>query len=259
MKQAQPYKAARDDKVKAPPPRLTLVTKTDNPYQAQQKSANIEENTKKPRENRQKHSQKCANNRNKTQQSVKKKAKIAVQQRKKRIKTTTGKAPGRYSVCRTANSNPKKESARPTNQGNCGAEHVSHNKTNKNVCKQKYCTTNQHSSAPAVARSCSVRRQIRSRTVGIHSPRKEAHRPAVLVDDPANQAEKNSRTNHTNKQTRRKTLRQHSTRRHKSALRYKIQTHAAHRVKKQKPVLIRISQENLPKAREKHRKILCFT
>ena len=55
------------------------------------------------------------------------------------------------------------------------------------------------------------------------------------------------------------TLRQHSTRRHKSALRYKIQTHAAHRVKKQKPVLIRISQENLPKAREKHRKILCFT
>lgn len=31
----------------------------------------------------------CANNRNKTQQSVKKKAKIAAQQRKKRIKTTT--------------------------------------------------------------------------------------------------------------------------------------------------------------------------
>lgn len=69
----------------------------------------------------------------------------------------------------------------------------------------------------------------------------------------------NCRTNHTNKQTHRKTLRQHSTRQHKSALCYKIQTHAAHRVKKQKPVLIRISQENLPKAREKHRKILCFT
>lgn len=47
MKQAQPYKAARDDKVKAPPSRLTFVTRTDNPYQAQQKSANIEENTKK--------------------------------------------------------------------------------------------------------------------------------------------------------------------------------------------------------------------
>ena len=76
--------------MKALPSRLTLVTKTDNPYQAQQKSTNIEKNTKKPRENRQKHSQKCANNRNKTQQSVKKKAKIAAQQRKKRIKTTTG-------------------------------------------------------------------------------------------------------------------------------------------------------------------------
>lgn len=93
MKQAQPYKAARDDKVKAPPSQLTFVTKTDNPYQAQQKSAIIEENTKKPRESRQKHSQKCANNRNKTQQSVKKKAKIAAQQRKKRIKTTTGNTP----------------------------------------------------------------------------------------------------------------------------------------------------------------------
>ena len=93
MKQAQPYKAARDDKVKAPPSRLTFVTKTDNPYQAQQKSANIEENTKKSRENRQKHSQMRANNRNKTQQSVKKKAKIAAQQRKKRIKTTTGNTP----------------------------------------------------------------------------------------------------------------------------------------------------------------------
>ena len=89
MKQAQPYKATRDDKMKAPPSRLTFVTKTDNPYQAQQKSANIEENTKKPRENRQKHSQMCANNRNKTQQSVKKKAKIAAQRREKRIKTTT--------------------------------------------------------------------------------------------------------------------------------------------------------------------------
>lgn len=34
-----------------------------------------------------------ANNRNKTQQSVKKKVKIAAQQRKKRIKTTTGNTP----------------------------------------------------------------------------------------------------------------------------------------------------------------------
>lgn len=50
MKQAQPYKPARDDKVKAPPPRLTFVTKTDNPYQLQQKPANIAENTKKNRE-----------------------------------------------------------------------------------------------------------------------------------------------------------------------------------------------------------------
>ena len=125
---------------------------------------------------------------------------------------------------------------------------------NKNIVRQS-----QHSSAPAVARSCSVRRQIRSRTVGIRSPRKEAHRPAAPVDDPTNQAEKNSRTNYTNKQTRRKTLRQHSTRRHKSALCYKTQTHASHRAKKQKPVLIRISQENLPKERKKHRKILCFT
>lgn len=83
----------------------------------------------------------CANNRNKTQQSVKKKAKIAAQQRKKRIKTTTDKAPGRHSVCRTANSNPKKEFTRPTSRGNCGAEHVSHNKTNKNGCKQKHSTT----------------------------------------------------------------------------------------------------------------------
>lgn len=70
--------------------------------------------------------------------------------------------------------------------------------------------------------------------VGIRSPRKEAHRPAAPVDDPTNQAEKNSRTNHTNKQTRRITLRQHSTRRHKSALCYKIQIHASHRAKKQK-------------------------
>ena len=93
MEQAQPYKAARDDKAKAPPSQLTFVTKTGNPYQAQQKSANIEENTKKSRENRQKHSQMRANNRNKTQQSAKKKAKIAAQQRKKRIKTTTGNTP----------------------------------------------------------------------------------------------------------------------------------------------------------------------
>lgn len=93
MKQAQPYKAVRDDKVKAPPSRLTFVTKTGNPHQAQQKSAKIEENTKKPSENRQKYSQMRANNRNKTQQSVKKKAKIAAQQRKKRIKTTTGNTP----------------------------------------------------------------------------------------------------------------------------------------------------------------------
>ena len=220
--------------MKAPPSRLTFVTRTDNPYQAQQKSANIEENTKKPRENRQKHGQKRVNNRYKTQQSVKKKGKIAAQQRKKRIKTTTDKAPGRHSVCRTANSNPKKEFTRPTSRGNCGAEHIRDNKTNKNVCKQKHCTTNQHSSAPAVARSCSVRRQIRSRMVGIRSPRKEAHRPAAPVDDPTNQAEKNSRTNHTNKQTRRITLRQHSTRRHKSAFCYKIQIHASHRAKKQK-------------------------
>ena len=131
-------------------------------------------------------------------------------------------------------SKSKKESARPTNRGNCGAERARYNKTNKNVCKQKYCTTNQRSSAPAVARSCSVRRQIRSRTVGIRSPRKEAHQLAAPVDDPTNQAEKNSRTNHTNKQTRRITLRQHSTRRHKSALCYKTQTHASHRAKKQK-------------------------
>ena len=149
----------KKDGVKAPPPRLTLVTKTDNSYQAQQKSANIEENTKKQRENRQKHSQIRANNRNKAQQSVKKKAKIAAQQRKQRKKTTTGKAPGRHSVYRIANSNPKKKSARPTSRGNCGAERARYNKTNKNVCKQKHCTTNQHSSAPAVARSCSVRRQ----------------------------------------------------------------------------------------------------
>ena len=259
MKQAQPYKAARDDKVKAPPSQLTFVTKTDNPYQAQQKPANIAENTKKPRENRQKHSQKCANNRNKTQQSVKKKAKIAAQRREKRIKTTTGKAPGRHSVCRTANSNPKKKSARPTSRGNCGAEHIRDNKTNKNVCKQKHCTTNQHSSAPAVARSCSVRRQIRSRTVGIRSPRKEAHRPAAPVDDPTNQAEKNSRTNNTNKQTRRKTLRQHSTRRHKSALCYKIQTHASHRDKKQKTGFNPNFTRKLTEDTQKHRKILCFT
>ena len=91
---------------------------------------------KKPRENRQIHSQTCANNRNKTQQSVKKKAKIAAQQRKKRIKTTTGKAPGRHSVYRIANSNPNKKSARPTNRGNCGAEHAMHNKTSENDHKQ---------------------------------------------------------------------------------------------------------------------------
>ena len=81
------------------------------------------------------HSQRCANNRNKTQQSVKKKAKSAAQQRKKRIKTTTDKAPGRHAIYRIANSNPKKESARPTNRGNCGAEHVSHNKTIANTKK----------------------------------------------------------------------------------------------------------------------------
>ena len=190
MKQSQPYKATRDDKVKASPSRLTFVTKTDNPYQAQQKSANIAENTKKSRENRQKHSQMRANNRNKTQQSVKKKVKIAAQQRKKRIKTTTGKAPGRHSVYRIANSNPKKKSARPTSRGNCGAEHAMHNKTNKDSCKQKNIVRqDQHTSAPAVARSCSVRWQIRSRTVGMRSPRKKAHRPAAPADDPTNQAE----------------------------------------------------------------------
>ena len=59
MEQAQPYKTTRDDKVKAPPSRLTFVTKTDNPYQAQQKSANIEENTKN-RGKTDKYTVKCA-------------------------------------------------------------------------------------------------------------------------------------------------------------------------------------------------------
>ena len=166
----------------------------------------------------------CANNRNKTQQSVKKKAKIAAQQRKKRIKTTTDKAPGRHSVCRTANSNPKKEFTRPTSRGNCGAEHVSHNKTNKNGCKQKHSTTK----PTRISAGC--RAELFSQTADTLSngwntlSKKKAHRPAAPVDDPTNQAEKNSRTNHTNKKTRRKTLRQHSTRQHKSALCYKIQT-----------------------------------
>ena len=101
--------------------------------------------------------------------------------------------------------------------------------------------------------------RIHSRTVGMRSPRKRAHRPAAQPTQPIKPS-KNSKTNHTNKQTHRKTLRKHSTRRHKSALRYKIQTHASHTAKKQKkPVLIRISQENLAKARKKRRKILCFT
>ena len=69
---------------------------------------------------------------------------------------------------------------------------------------------------------------------------------------------KKSRTSHTNKKTRRKTLRQHNPPRHISALRYKIQTHASHRAKEQKPVLTRISQENLPKARKKIQKNTVF-
>lgn len=153
-----------------------------------------------------------------------------------------------------------KKGIRQTNkprQLRCGARQPQQNKQKR--MQTKHCTTNQHASAPAVARSCSVRRQIRSRTVGIRSPRKEAHRPAAPVDDATNQAEKNSKTNHTNKQTRRKTLRQHSTRRHKSALCYKIQTHASHRAKKQKTGFNPNFTRKLPKAREKHRKILCFT
>lgn len=182
-----------------------------------------------------------------------------MQQRKKRIKTTTCNTQftARFvgSAVQNRKRNPPEQRTEATAVRSTSATTKQTNTdANKNIVRQS-----QHASAPAVARSCSVRRQIHSRTVGIRSPRKEAHRPAAPVDDPTNQAEKNSRTNHTNKQTRRKTLRQHSTRRHKSALCYKIQTHASHRVKKQKPVLIRISQENLPKAREKHRKILRFT
>ena len=99
--------------------------------------------------------------------------------------------------------------------------------------------------------------RIHSRTVGMRSPRKGAHRPAAQPIQPIKPS-KNSRTSHTNKQTRRKTLRQHSTHQHKSALCYKMQTHASHRAKKQKTVLIRISQENLSKARKKHRKNTVF-
>lgn len=159
MKQAQPYKAAREDKVKAPPPRLTLVTKTDNPYQAQQKSANIEENTKKPRENRQKHSQVCANNRNKTQQSVKKKAKIAAQQRKKRIKTTTCNTQFTARLVGSAAQNrkrnpPGQQTKTTAVRSTSGTTEQTKTDANKNIVRQS-----QHASAPAVARSCSARRQ----------------------------------------------------------------------------------------------------
>lgn len=109
MKQSQTHKPAKKDGVKAPSPRLTFVTKTANPYQAQQKSANIEDNTKKkPKKNRQIHSQMCTNDRNKTQQTIKKKAKIAAQQRKKRIKTTTCNTPSTARLVESAAQNRKR-------------------------------------------------------------------------------------------------------------------------------------------------------
>lgn len=119
---------------------------------------------KKPRKNRQIHSQMCANNRNKAQQSVKKKAKTAAQWREKQIKTTIGKAPGRHAIYRIANSNPKKKSARPTNRGNCDAEHAMHNKTSENNRKQSQTQKNtarqgRHASTLPAAQRGSGRRQ----------------------------------------------------------------------------------------------------
>lgn len=189
-----------------------MLQKQTTRIRRSKKSANIEENTKKPRENRQKHSQKCANNRNKTQQSVKKKAKIAVQQRKKRIKTTTGKAPGRYSVCRTANSNPKKESARPTNQGNCGAEHVSHTKTIANTKKTP-------PDKGDTQQLCLPRRGVRSsgrispRTAEITSQTKNTPDGRAKPIQPTKPSE-NSRTSRGNKQTHRNMHRQEREYRH---------------------------------------------
>lgn len=146
-----------------------------------------------------------ANNRNKTQQSVKKKAKIVAQQRKRRIKTTTGNTASTAQFVSSATQNRKRNPPDQQTKATAVRSTPATTKQTKTDANKNIVRQSQHTSAPAVARSCSVRRQIRSRTVGIHSPRKEAHRPAAPVDDPTNQAEKNSRTNHTNKQTRRNT------------------------------------------------------
>ena len=100
---------------------------------------------------------------------------------------------------------------------------------NKNIVRQS-----QHASAPAVARSCSVRRQIRSRTVGIRSPKKKhtGRQPRSMIQPikPRKTAEQTILIRKHAEKHFASTVRV-STKAH-CATKYKL--HASHRAKKQK-------------------------
>lgn len=86
-----------------------------------------------------------ANNRNKTQQSVKKKAKIAAQQRKKRIKTTTGNTPSTAQFVRSAAQNqkrnpPDQQTEATAVRSTSGTTKQTKTSANKNIVRQ----TNTH-------------------------------------------------------------------------------------------------------------------
>ena len=141
-------------------------------------------------------------------------AKIAAQRREKRIKTTTGNTPPTARLVGSAAQNRKRNPPDQRTEATAVRSTSATTKQTKTSANKNIVRQSQHASAPAIARSCSVRRQIRSRTVGIRSPRKEAPRPAAPVDDPTNQAEKNSRTSRGNKQTHRNMHRQERAYRH---------------------------------------------
>ena len=160
-------------------------------------------------------------------------AKIAAQRREKRIKTTTGNTPPTARLVGSAAQNrkrnpPDQRTEATAVRSTSATTKQTKTSANKNIVRQ----TNTHQRR--LSRG-SVRPggRIHPRTAEITSQTKNTPVGRAKPIQPTKPSE-NCRTNHTNKQTRRKTLRQHSTRRHKSALCYKIQTHASHRAKKQK-------------------------
>ena len=187
MKQSQTHKPAKKGWRKSGAAPVNTCYKSRQPVSGVAKIGKYCGNTKN-RGKTGKYTIKCAPTTETNSAISQEKAKIAAQRREKRIKTTIDKAPGRHSIYRIANSNPKKKSSKPTNRGNCGAEHIRHNKTNKNGCKQKtlYDKTN-HISAGCRAEGFSQTADTLSN--GRNALPKKRSTPASGPADSTNQAE----------------------------------------------------------------------